>query len=220
MLEIRNATPFQFALVPSLDKEGNDHVSIVVKGTFGITAGQQDLPLAAEQVPVTWGDEFHGEPGVSSIASGADTAPLKVGTDLILRGHACAPRGKTVKMADVTLQVGGLSRVVRVVGDRKWYRSLGSWRATEPEPFQKMPLVYERAFGGWDKSDKAKPGQTHEKRNPVGTGFSSTGVQLEGVPLPNLEDPKAPIKSQGKRARAFFHIVSSSSRSSVMPDIS
>jgi hypothetical protein len=55
-----------------------------------------------------------------------------------------------------------------------------------------MPLVWERAFGGSDQTEK---GIVAEPRNPVGTGFrASNSLQpLGGFPLPNIEDPTAPI---------------------------
>jgi hypothetical protein len=78
-----------------------------------------------------------------------------------------------------------------VVGDRYWIRTLGMVSATAPEPFETMPLLYERAFGGWDAGE-------FEKRNPVGTGFrSQKGRFEEGVRLPNLEDPNDPITRYG-----------------------
>jgi hypothetical protein len=57
-----------------------------------------------------------------------------------------------------------------------------------------MPLVWERAFGGSDETDK---GPVSESRNPVGTGFrSSSGAKpLSGMALPNIEDPEALISS-------------------------
>src|SRR5919108_183167 len=58
----------------------------------------------------------------------------------------------------------------------------------------RKPLVWERAFGGTDVTPK---GPTAEPRNPVGAGFRAPDGQkpLAGMPLPNLEDPFAPISS-------------------------
>jgi len=55
-----------------------------------------------------------------------------------------------------------------------------------------MPLVGERAFGGTEGTDR---GPVAGPRNPVGRGFrpSGTGKELRGTPLPNLEDPAAPL---------------------------
>jgi hypothetical protein len=61
-----------------------------------------------------------------------------------------------------------------------------------------MPLVWERAYGG---VDTAKGEPRAEPRNPVGAGFRAPDgeKQLEGLPLPNLEDPTAPISSWKNR---------------------
>jgi hypothetical protein len=75
--------------------------------------------------------------------------------------------------------------MLRVFGDRHW---LG-WEPSNPAPFVKMPLVYERAFGG--------SMQTHdtvretEERNPVGVGLALGHARAAiGDALPNIEDPR------------------------------
>jgi hypothetical protein len=95
---------------------------------------------------------------------------------------------------DVSLQVGHLHKVVRVFGDRAWTRAL-AWVASHPLPFEEMPLMYERAFGGWDRSHPDPRHHAADERNPVGTGFSAEGraERMEGLRLPNLEDPSHAI---------------------------
>src|SRR5262249_34378976 len=57
----------------------------------------------------------------------------------------------------------------------------------------KMPIVYEKAFGGVDqKSDH--PERDWEWRNPVGTGFAISPDHLDGVALPNIEYPNELIR--------------------------
>jgi hypothetical protein len=57
-------------------------------------------------------------------------------------------------------------------------------------------LIYERAFGGWDRTHSDPNKHAFEPRNPVGTGFLSKHGRLEdGIRLPNLEDPRNPISS-------------------------
>jgi hypothetical protein len=204
MLEIRNKTPFQTAIVPYMDKEGYDFAAIVIKGSFDIGKGSV-LLVSDLQSPLVWGDEFYGEPGTSSVKYESDVCPVKKGTDLVMRGYAYAPRdGATV--VDVNLQVGSVSKAVRVYGTRKWVKSLGAWRWTDPATFDRIPLMYEKAFGGGDMSDPAKP--DYEKRNPVGTGFSVSKKNLEGRLLPNFEDPKELIRSwTDKPAPAGFGFI-------------
>jgi hypothetical protein len=51
-----------------------------------------------------------------------------------------------------------------------------------------MPIIYDRAFGGTE-SVGAEAAQASEERNPVGRGFCASDKWIDGVPLPNVEDP-------------------------------
>ncbi len=64
--------------------------------------------------------------------------------------------------------------------------------ASRPVPFVKMPIVYERAFGGSDNTHPNINKQGTEMRNPVGAGFHKNpdSKTIEGRPLPNIEDPR------------------------------
>ncbi|MDH3214218.1 MAG: DUF2169 domain-containing protein, partial [Myxococcales bacterium] len=178
MLEVRNRTPYQAAIVPGLDRRGRDFATIAIKGTFdlpGSAATPLFLPMAEKQVPLVWADEFYGEPDSSSIKYESEVGPAKIGTDVVLVGHAYAPGGRATQEVDVTLDAGPLSQTVRVFGDRRWSRMLGVAMKSQPEPFERMPLVYERAFGGADFSHRKASKHRCEERNPVGTGFTSAG---------------------------------------------
>ncbi|HEX5753835.1 MAG TPA: DUF2169 domain-containing protein [Archangium sp.] len=95
-------------------------------------------------------------------------------------------------------RVGPLKKVVRVVGERTWFRSMGRVGMTKPLPFETMPLAWERAFGGWDRTDSGKP--AFEPHNPVGTGFRASARHFEeGLKLPNLEDPAEPLRDFGQK---------------------
>ncbi|MFY0570071.1 DUF2169 family type VI secretion system accessory protein [Archangium lansingense] len=199
MLELRNRTPFRASLIPWLDQEGIDHACIVIKGTFSLSMHSGTLPVADEQALLVRADEFHGEPTASSIQYTSDTTPLKPGTDVALLGHAHAPPGGRCRSMEVLLRVGHLKKAIRVMGNRVWFRSLMTWQMTPPGPFERIPLIYERAFGGLD--DTSPEGPVVEMRNPVGTGFaaSSNTKRLEGLLLPNLEDERELITSPRSR---------------------
>jgi hypothetical protein len=88
---------------------------------------------------------------------------------------------------------------VVVVGERVWVRGAGGMVMTRPQAFEKIPLVWERAFGGWDRTAGTPERPHFEPRNPVGTGFRShNGTFEEGVRLPNVEDPANRITSYGQ----------------------
>ncbi len=198
MLEIKNRTPFAAAIVPGLDKEGRDTVTVVVKGTFDL-GGRTSLAVSDEQVPIVHAETFHGEPGLSSIKYEADACPAKKGTDVVLVGHACSIR--PVSSIDVSLAVGPVRKIVRVTGDRVWVRSLGGIAASDPVDFTRMPLIYERAFGGADHAFPDDAARPRDPRNPIGVGFTSATEpeRVEGVRLPNLEDPQSRIATPADR---------------------
>ncbi len=210
MLEIRNDTPFVVALVPGLDPEGLESATLVVKGTFALGGRAGEPGLAGKQAPVALADTHVSDDDAgSSLRVASEATPAKPATDVALVGHAVSPRG-AVPSLDVELHAGPVSKVVRVFGDRCWESRLGMKHASRPEPFERMPLVYERAFGGADVTDPDPAKHAFEERNPVGRGFSlGRGAALRDLPLPNLEDPRDLISSPRDRpAPAAFGFVS------------
>src|SRR5262245_24262149 len=168
MHQFINRTPFAGKMFAVPDPEGVDCIYAVVKATF--TLGEKVAP-AAEQVPVRPKDEYTGEPGRSSLKAVSDLSLLKPGTDVLLFGSACAPAGQKVPQTDVTLAVGPVRKTVRVFGDRTWQPGLMGDKTSPPVPFERMPLVWERSFGGTDVTTGEPPEIHAENRNPVGTGF-------------------------------------------------
>lgn len=178
------------------DEEGIPLLVPILKSSYDIQYGNE-LILKSAAEPIGISGEHWGEPESSSYKYEPETAFVKPATDLILIGHAHASRAG-MKETLVSLQVGPLKKTVKVVGDRVWGKALGKTMMTSPVAFEKIPLIYERAFGGWDRSHSDPEKHTFEPRNPVGTGFrSKKGNFEEGVRLPNLEDPKHPLKSYG-----------------------
>src|SRR5262249_28789207 len=109
------------------------------------------------------------------------------------------PERGRVDVIDVALKVGWLEKIVRVFGDRVWTRTLGLYSISTPRPFDRMPLVWERAFGGVDRSAENPADHVAEPRNPVGRGlFRHVGGEpppsMDGAPLPNLEDPTSLVE--------------------------
>jgi len=102
---------------------------------------------------------------------------------------------------DVSLRVGPVRKTVRIFGDRVWRAGVLASSPSPPEPFVNMPLVWERAFGGTDQSEGPSPQLEGEDRNPAGSGFRSGKGEkpIEGLRLPNLEDPRRLISSWRER---------------------
>ncbi len=189
-----NTSGFAAGLTVAADKDGRDWCVVVVRGTFDVARDGTVTP-AEEQTPPVATDEFHGDPATSSIRRECDFARFKPRADLLLLGRAVPPGGRPVAELDVTLELGPVKKTVRVVGDRVWEHRLGGMWASDPKPFDSIPLVYERAFGGSDHSDPRRANS--EVRNLVGVGFYRNPDPrfLAGKPLPNLEDPRQRIRS-------------------------
>jgi hypothetical protein len=195
MLQLANATGLAATMFAAPDPDGVDSLFAVVKGTFDLTRlDANGVPARAEeQAPPVLADEHWGDPAESSVRVPSDVSLVKPATDVLLIGCAHAPGGRPTTWMDVTLQAGPLRRAVRVFGDRVWRD--GATGVPAPQPFEQMPLVWERAFGGTDISAKGEV--RGEARNPVGAGFRAPdgAKPLDGLPLPNLEDPYDPITS-------------------------
>jgi len=188
-MEMVNQTSFVAERIVLQDKSGRDILVVIVKCTYSIE-GKGHLVPAEVQVPIQMADDFYGEPGESSVRYESDLALKKVGTDIVLLGHAYSQGSKSPHV-DVSLKVGALQSTVRVFGDRRWDKVLGITRISSPEPFERIPLVYERAYGGKDLSSPDSKHHEHEARNPVGRGFRAkkSKQEIEGMLIPNLEDP-------------------------------
>jgi len=195
-----NESLFAVERIVTMDKMGAEILVLVAKGTYDIVKDRGDsLHLAPEQIPIQSADEYCGEPGKSSVRYESDLSLRKVGTDVVLLGHAYSTQ-KGAREVDVTLTAGKIRKTVRVFGHRVWDKSLGRYRSSDPARFEKMPLKYEMAFGGVD-SGVEKDG--FESWNPVGIGFHAKGSksQIQDAKLPNIEDPRALIKKPSDRPR-------------------
>jgi hypothetical protein len=186
---VANRTPFAADYAWVLDQAGNKIWLVVVKATFAIEP-DGSCRLAAVREPVRQMADAYGEFGESSLRYEADLAGVKPATDILVRGDAVAPKGKQVSALDVGLRVGRINKQLRVTGDRIWEKGvLGGIKMSAPEPFERMPVVYERAYGGWDRSASDSAQHRLEGRNPVGTGFALREERCVGMPLPNIENP-------------------------------
>jgi hypothetical protein len=154
-------------------RSGALHLTALVKARLALVHGgaMRILGPAAlvERDVHAGGDPTH------SLETASDLVPLRPLADVWLRGHAQFP-GPPASVGLVRLAIyrgreAVLDKTIHVVGDRRDGRG--------PEPFERMPLVYERAFGGVGHDD-----------NPVGVGLS-------GDRQPNLLHPDGPLRSIG-----------------------
>ena len=185
MWSIANTTPYVVGAEILRDRQGAETLVLVVKATFLVSVNGE-CAIAPDQVDIARVPQFSREPGQSSLVTDTEFVPAKPRTDVLLLGHAFAPRGTRVVSVDVALQVGELRNEFRVWGDRQWRRGSLRWSATEPTPFERMPIVYERAYGGTHGKPDANGVLRCDPRNPVGRGFD-TEARADGDLLPNIE---------------------------------
>ncbi|PID43874.1 MAG: hypothetical protein CSB48_03560 [Proteobacteria bacterium] len=198
MLDYTNSTPFISELCLMLNGRGEDVLLIVAKGTFTLFP---QVVLAQEQRPLQYSDQYSGEPGYSGLLRATEFYPAKAVVDVVFEGHAYAPEGKLARRIDAALAVGREKKTLAVFGDRYW----DSGRITDAEPFKKMPIVYERAYGGIHHFDETRPvgpdSAVFLPENPAGKGFvgKRPAWRTNGLPLPNIEDPSALISRLSDR---------------------
>lgn len=115
-----------------------------------------------------------------------DELKPKVKPEVLAVGWAFAPEGRKVPARSVKIEFGALTKELWVVGDRTWKNGV----ATEPIPFDKMPISWDRAFGGEGYA-----------ANPVGRGFAPTKNEDGSTvhALPNVELPKKLVGSPKDR---------------------
>lgn len=190
-----NRTGYAFEALLLADEEGVPQFVPLVQATFAI--GRSGVPELLEvQPPVNVGGQWRGDPEHTSMVLEPQVAFIKPGTDVVLLGHAYAPSPGSTESV-VGIRVGPLQKAAKVFGDRRIVNRLGFAGISRPEPFERFPIVYERAFGGWDRHDPDPLKHRQEARNPVGVGFRVTAQGPEEQPLPNFEDPGQLFKAWG-----------------------
>ncbi len=165
-----------------------DSLTVIAKGTFDLVADGPARLRAESEVVI--GDLCFEDDPAASLRYASDFAIVKPRGDVTLVGHAHAPGGVSpamqVRFRFGEPSAGGFERKVAVLGDRTWQRSVVTTAPTDPAPFVKIPLRYERAFGG-----------PRFDANPLGTGHKAAAGADGIARLPNLEQPEALVRSPG-----------------------
>lgn len=195
MWEVRNETSFAADRIVVIDKHGVRSWVVVIKGTFDI---QPDgtLKIADEQLPPTVAPEYRGKDGESSLRYEQDLIAAKPRTDVYLDAVAHPPGGRPCTELAVGLRTPWGQKTLVVRGDRIWERNLmGVIEPSPPRPFVAMPIVYERAYGGYDRQDPDPSEHRLYRANPVGTGMFTRGAHRLGKLMPNIGLPGKPYDS-------------------------
>jgi hypothetical protein len=191
--KIRNRTPFEFAPVFVPDVNGQQQFAPLLKASFSIDDDGRLTPLE-KQPPVLAGGQWWGDPESTSLKYEPEATLVKPATDVVLIGHAYPARPNDAETI-VGLRVGPIRKLVQVFGARCWVKRASTIVMSRPRPFEKIPLRWEYAFGGWDRSAPEAGKHRCEPRNPVGSGFRVAWNDEPYVALPHLEHPNHRIKS-------------------------
>jgi hypothetical protein len=194
-MELLNMTGMLAGYTLGIRPDGRESLVVCVKGTFLIPLNGADPVYAENEVPLVEADIFTGEPGLTAVRYESDYPPRKPRCDVLLNGSAYAPGGRAATKVTVSLRFGIMEKSFNVVGNRPWEQGLTCLSPGDPEPFMKIPVSYDVAFGGTDTNDKDPKNHRACMDNPVGKGFHHV-VKTEyvgGKPMPNTEEIGKPV---------------------------
>src|SRR4051812_14485465 len=134
---LRVVSPYSFPVLPLPweSAPGQRMLTVVVKATFRLVPGAEAM-LADAQDPLGGDLPWQGD-ARAALFRPTDWVPFKPRADVLLAGHAYAPRRAPVEALVARLVCGGLDKGIRVIGDRA--------PGGRPAPFARMPLRDERA---------------------------------------------------------------------------
>ena len=189
-MNLLNASGMAAGYTMGMDKTGAEYVVVAVKGTFTLPKQGETPKLTDEQVPLVDADLFNGEPGRSATLVECDYALEKPQCDILLNGAAYAPGGRPVERIAVGLQVGAQRKSFAVWGNRVWRAATVGYAPSEPEPFTRLPISYDNAFGGTDERMRDPAQVRSYLPNPVGCGWHHHIYRelVIGAPVSNTEE--------------------------------
>lgn len=173
MWQVKNQTPYAVKGSWIRNWQGEEVWTTVLKATWDILPEGTTI-LSTPQSSVNTGPVFLDDG--RTLLYDTDFGPAKTATDIVLNGHAHAPHGKMVSVLPVGLNVGNVTRLARVYGERIW----DGKQYSHPAPFSRMPLSYNKMNRG-------------SYFPACMSDFNPVGVCVEAVPetgisaLPNIE---------------------------------
>lgn len=157
---------------------GKRRLTVVVKASFAMVPGGAMQLVAPLDVVVS--DRHGDDQPERSLVSASELAPYLPRAEVSFVGHAYAQR--PIPEMSVRLAVVGqrqlIDKTLYVYGERMW---LDDGQVTQPVPFTRIPLRYERASRGLAGYEE----------NPSGMAYAA------GQPVPNIIDPSDPEAPAG-----------------------
>ena len=160
-MDLVNRTNYHAKMLATSVEEDRMMASIVVKARFDIKNSTL-VPREKQNWPI-------GQPAKTIYGEFDEDSPFrKQGVDVMLLGEAYPTNSGSATTARFELTVGDLSYPINVYGERRWVLSGGKLVASQPEPFESMPLTWEHAYGG---KANVETGEFPYHANPIGRGF-------------------------------------------------
>jgi uncharacterized protein YjbI with pentapeptide repeats len=164
--------------------------SFVLKGTFQLRSGAP--AVFAEKPDALDGDVPEAE-GSTALKYTRDLTAPKPAVDLLVTGEAFAPGAKPTDMMPVTVKLGGWSKMLAVMGDRRKTQGLLLSKVTPPASFVRMPLTWSRSFGGMNSELNPAGRGLDEEIDEKGTHFirlpNVVRLNEAGLDVGALKDP-------------------------------
>lgn len=151
------------------DADGGWQATVVCKVSYGLRSGV--LSLAEHQVPIHREPQHHDD---GSLWAPSDLAPYKQRCDVVLVGHAFAPRGRATPQLTARLSLSHVDKSVRVLGAR----------LIDPRGHRLPPAAFRRIAL---RHHQAPRGAANE--NPVGVPAGGAPTPDGARLLPNLTWP-------------------------------
>jgi hypothetical protein len=202
-LDLANETPFPAVLLATVLDTERMAASIVLRVTYTFDEGplvRGQLALAPEQVWIVSRKPWESPQGQME----QDLPFMRGGVDLFVFGAARAAQRVPVPRMTVEVEISPAEtdgrRVFRrrahVSGKRVWVRDSDALVPSRAAPFVEVPLAPESAFGGTSEWDGLS---VPWMDNPAGVGFCMLEAQVEGTPLPQLEEPDGRMSAWSDR---------------------
>lgn len=181
-----------FQIVPGKNEREEHVFSVIVKRSYAIEAdGTVVRRDRDDELRRTDAYYDNGDPEWSTVQFEHELAPYKPSADVVVVGNAYAPEGKPTERMGVSVRVGDREKSLVVIGDRVChYRDNADPVFSDPQPFTRMEIRYERAYGGRDFISVPEI-PFHYPRNFLGKGVVLRNLKevVEGLALPNVEEP-------------------------------
>lgn len=178
MCQLINETELTAEIFSGLNQEGKLIYTCVIKAGFEYTKEAKITELSG--IKIITGDQWRDEPGKSSLQFADESVPFKQGAEILL--NATAYSNKPVTSIDIAINIQqneqNWKKSLRVFGKRYWQKKYWRIKSSEPELFEKLPIIYEYAFG-------------KNAYNPIGQGYAEKDIV--GNLLPQIEFPPSMI---------------------------